>query len=173
MTFKVNYRDTGGKCWTRGQKFEDLCLEVFQQRGIKTRPSNEQEDTYLHADFFAYSEKWGRWVSVDAKAMRAVQRGQPLQDEFIFVEWKNTTGKPGWLIGGADVLVFERKTDLVVVNRSTVLDTARELVNRKKRVDYANKSLYAVYTRYGRKDEISMIRISDIPEDMISVWPKT
>lgn len=104
--------------------------------------------------------------------MKAVQRGQPPQDEFIYIEWKNTVGKPGWLIGGADVLVFERKTDLIVVNRLTVLDTARDLVDRAKRVGYANQSLYTVYTRYGRKDEISMIRLSDLPEDMISVWPK-
>lgn len=126
----------------------------------------------LHADFFAYSSTWGRWLTIDAKAMKRVTRGGPLQDELTYIEWRSTGGKPGWLLAGADVIVFERFDDLVLIPRVDLLEFATMRVERSLVVTKPHDSLYAVYTRTGRKDEISLIRLRDLPQDKIVIWEK-
>ena len=164
--------DKGGACWSRGRQFEEVCKEAFKTRGYAIRPSTKEEDMKLHADFFAYSVLWRRWVTVDAKAMKRISRDGALQDDYAYIEWKNTAGYAGWLLWGADVLVFERQADMIVVNREILLSYCKEFVDRTTRVNRPQDSLYCSYSRTGRKDEISLIRLNDLPQDKIKIWKK-
>lgn len=170
--FRVSERDSNGLCWSRGQAFEAELKKAFVKRGYRVRPSTQEEDYKLHADFWAYSEAWGRWVSVDAKAMKRIQRNGELQDEFTYVEWKNNAGYAGWLQCGADVLCFERSNDILVVTRVNLHTWCEEVINREKKAVYPADSLYCSYSRQGRSDEISLIRLSDIPNDKVKIWSK-
>ena len=71
---------------------------------------------------------------------------------------------------GADVVAFERKRSVVLAVRHRLKDWCSETVDRSKKVDYPAQSLYCSYSRNGREDEISMIRISDIPIALTTVW---
>ena len=164
--------DPSGTCWAQGKKFEHVCRAAFEREGYKTRESTKEEDIKLHADFWVYSELWGSWVTVDAKARKRIQRNGPIQDEFTYIEWKNTAGRAGWLLCGADIMAFERQHDIVLITRVALLNVARELVDRTKKVTSPSDSLYASYSRQGREDEISMIRLTDIPKDTVKIWTK-
>ena len=170
--YRVSDRDTNGLCWSRGQAFEAKLKKSFVKRNFRVRPSTQEEDYKLHADFWAYSEVWGRWVSVDAKAMKRISRYGDIQDEYTYVEWKNNGGYAGWLLCGADVLCFERTHDIVVVTRLALHTWCKETVNRNKKVRYPTESLYCSYSRQGRNDEISLIRLEDIPKDKVKIWIK-
>jgi len=166
----VSEYDSNGLCWQRGRAFEDNLKALFIKKGYKVRPSTQEEDYKLHADFWAYSDTWSRWLSVDAKAMKRIQRNGELQDEFTYVEWKNTAGYAGWLLCGADVVAFERRDEVVLAVRHRLKDWCSEQVDRTKKVDSPHQSLYCSYSRKGREDEISMIRISDVPCAFKKVW---
>lgn len=164
--------DKGGACWSRGRQFEEVCKEAFKARGYAIRPSTKEEDMKLHADFFAYSPTWGRWLTIDAKAMKRISRNGALQEDFAYIEWKNTSGYPGWTVRGADVVVFERRSDMIVIAREVLLGFAKERVDRDKKVDLPFDSLYCSYSRESRQDEISLIRLNDLPKDNIQIWSK-
>jgi len=169
----INKFDVGGLCWSQGRAFEHQAVRALTNAGVRVKGSTPDQDYYEHTDFFAYSERWGKWVSVDAKAMKRItRRGSKPQDVFTYVEWTNTAGYDGWLRRGADVLLFERENDMVSIARKHLLAFCEERVDQSKFVDYAGDSLYCVYSREGRDDVISMIRLTDLPEDKIKIWSK-
>lgn len=167
-----HHYDPSGACWRHGKNFEYVCRAAFEREGYRTRQSTTEEDIKIHADFWVYSELWGRWVTVDAKMRKRVQRNGPIQDEFTYIEWKNTAGRAGWLLCGADIMAFERQYDIVLITRAALLKFANEFVDRTKKVTSPSESLYASYSRQGREDEISMIRLTDIPRDIVKIWTK-
>ena len=169
----INKFDVGGACWEQGQTFEKIAMRSLQQAGVDTRDSTPDQDYYEHTDFFAYSKRGGRWISVDAKAMKRVsRRDSSPQDELAYVEWKNTAGFDGWMRKGADVILFERESDMITIARKDLLAFCEERVDQTKVVDRARDSLYCLYSRRGRSDVISMIKLVDLPQDKIKVWGK-
>lgn len=165
--------DLDGLCWAQGLAFEDVASLSLMKAGVEIRNASHNDDYYGHTDFFAYSVRWGRWVSVDAKAMKRItRRGSKRQDTFTYVEWTNTAGYDGWLRKGADVILFEREDDMISIARNHLLAFCEERINQSKFVDYAGDSLYCMYSRDGRDDVISMIRLTDLPEDKIKIWSK-
>ena len=169
----INSYDKGGECWSRGQDFETQAKILLTENGVSIRDSTPEQDYYEHTDFYAFSEKWGRWVSVDAKAMKRVTRkGGAPQDTFAYIEWLNTAGCDGWTVKGADVILFERQLDMICISREDLLSFCEERVDKTKKVTSARDCLYCTYSRDGRKDLISMIRLDDLPKDKIKVWSK-
>lgn len=169
----VNKYDKGGKCWSRGRAFEEEAKRILAANGLSIRDSTPEQDYLLHADFYAFSKKWGRWVSVDAKAMKRRSRnGEPPQDTYAYIEWLNTAGFDGWTVKGADVILFERNNDMLCIAREDLLAFCEARVDKEKRVTSARDCLYCTYSRDGRGDLISMIRLDDLPKDKIRVWCK-
>lgn len=60
-----------------------------------------------------------------------------------------------------------------MVNRSALWKLCLKLVDQNSRVDTAKNALYKIYQRKDRKDEISIIKFSDIFNSLkFKVWPK-
>ena len=170
--YRVSEYDSGGACWRRGQTFEATAVSILNKNGVPTRPSTPHLDYTQHTDFFAYSFKWGRWLSVDAKAMKRVSRSDPyVQDRTAYVEFLNTAGGLGWLCEGADVIVFERHSTILLISRQVLLNFCQERVEEIT-VDSARDCLYKYYSRKGRNDLISMINLDDLPKDKTKTYIK-
>lgn len=144
--------------WKRGQKVEALFGSCLEKRGIKYSPASRTEQIKEHIDFHTDVG------TVDVKAMKNVNRRDynPQQD-LVWLEFKNVRGNTGWLCSNVDYIAFERSHDFVIVNRQALLDLAKNLCDL---VDITRqggmKALYRGYQRQGRKDIISMIKMSDI-----------
>ena len=153
------------ECWDRGLGFEERAMDVFRENGYSVKKATPEEDKRQHIDFWA-TGKDGAQYSFDAKAMRSLVRGGPLQDSWVVVEWKNVIGNKGSIYGVQDFFVFERTNSLLLVRRSGLLKFAQERVNFNKQVHRSDYALYAVYTRKGRQDLISQINLDDLPSEI-------
>jgi len=148
-------------CLSRGKRFELLARSILEREDYETRESTTEEDIYQHIDFWSVG-KDGKVYGFDAKARKSLARGNPAQDEWTFVEWRNTQGFPGWLVQGCDILCFERLEDILLVKREDLLAFCAQRTDTELFVDSASKARYCMYTRPNRKDLISLFRFSDL-----------
>ena len=100
-------------------------------------------------------------LKFDVKGMKKKNRyDQSVQDECAWVEGTNVRGKPGWLKGQADYIVFERQDCWLVVKRENLKTFVFEKLKDKGYEE--GKGPYLVYQRAGRQDRITMIPFVDI-----------
>lgn len=147
---------TKDKSWARGQDTEHgRFLDVFSIIDPSPRASTRKEQ-FEHIDFHTIIG------TVDVKAIKRMSRGSQLQDEFMWVEFRNTCGHNGWLFGIQDWCAFETQKGFTLVKTKDLLKLANELCDTDKFVKTARQALYKAYQRKHTDDVISMIRFSDL-----------
>lgn len=152
--------------WNRGQAVEKEFAALMDMRGLKYEKANRRNQ-FKHID---YHSSFG---TIDVKAKKRLNRGDGKeQDEFIWLEFKNVQGKAGWLCGNTDVIAFERDDDFVLVKRKDLLELALKICDIKQTVNKSTQALYKGYRRKGRRDLISLIKMSDILKIDHRTWKK-
>ena len=153
--------------WNRGQAVEKEFAALMDMRGLKYEKANRRNQ-FKHID---YHSSFG---TIDVKAKKRLNRGDGKeQDEFIWLEFKNVQGKAGWLCGNTDVIAFERDDDFVLVKRKDLLELALKICDIKQTVNKSTQALYKGYRRKGRRDLISLIKMSDILKIDHRIWNKS
>jgi len=152
-----NSRDKDGGCSDDGYRAETLFMRTLKSLGDTPERVFNLEDQLSGIDV-----KSLMMGSVDVKAIRRVGRDGEPQEEFIWVEFKNIVGQDGWLYSKADYIAFERGDDFVIVKRSDLIPLCETLVDLNEKVQSSNKALYHAYSRRGRRDLISMIKMEDL-----------
>lgn len=151
-----NYQRFGKtKSWLRGQEVEARFFKLFQKYRDDCREATLEEQ-FEHSDIICGDMK------IDVKAMKRVHRSCKIQDEFTWIEFKNTAGREGWIFGKGTHLAFEVPTGFVLVKKKDVADMAVQKCDLTDMVDSPKKALYKGYNRPTRKDLISMVRMQDI-----------
>jgi len=141
-----------------GDKAEDSFESVANKLGLSTRKATFSENVHKHIDWWLDDR-----ISVDVKARKRSSRASTqVQDEWLWVEFKNVSGRPGWLYGEAYFIALERADGFVLVRREDLVALSEELVDFNVPVTSAAECEYKPYTRRGRKDVISKIRFSDV-----------
>lgn len=135
---------------------------MAEQRDYKVIKATKQEDIEDHFDYKFI--KNNKTVKVEVKAMKRVSRSQDKgQEEWIWVEFKNTIGNSGWLYGKADYIAFELKDTFVFVNRLHLAKLSEKIVDFSEVVKSPFEARRKCYARRNRPDElVSMIHIDDI-----------
>jgi len=152
--------------WNRGQVVEKQFAKLMDIRELDYRKSSKKEQ-FKHID---YHSSFG---TIDVKAKKRLNRGDGKeQDEFIWLEFKNVQGKAGWLCGETNVIAFERDNDFVLVKRKDLLELALKICDIKHIVNKSTQALYKGYRRKGRRDLISLIKMSDILKINHRIWKK-
>jgi len=152
--------------WNRGQVVEGSFAKLMDIRGLDYKKATRSEQ-FKHID---YHSSFG---TIDVKAKKRLNRGDGKeQDEFIWLEFKNVQGKAGWLCGNTDVIAFERDNDFVLVKRKDLLELALKICDIKHIVNKSTQALYKGYRRKGRRDLISLIKMSDILKIDHRIWKK-
>jgi hypothetical protein len=152
--------------WNRGQAVESEFSKLMDIRKLDYRKASKKEQ-FKHID---YHSSFG---TIDVKAKKRLNRGDgEEQDEFIWLEFKNVQGKAGWLCGETNVIAFERDNDFVLVKRKDLLNMALKKCDLNRRVNYSKDALYKGYTRKGRKDLITIVKMSDILQINHKIWKK-
>ena len=141
-----------------GNRAETLFSSALDKKGIPWRYATKKEQIQKHIDFHTDRGK------VDVKCMKKINRVDynPQQD-FIWLEFQNVRGNTGWLCSEVDYIAFERPNDFVIVDRQRLLELAKSLCDLTNMTRQGGmKALYRGYQRQGRKDIISMIKMSDV-----------
>jgi hypothetical protein len=154
------------KSWNRGQRIEKAFASVLKHRDPNYRKANREEQ-FRHIDYFT------SFGTIDVKAKKKISRSdENEQEEFVWVEFQNVQGRDGWLRSGADIIAFERENEFVLVNRNYILGMAQVKCDLTKRVTSSKDALYKAYQREGRKDLISIVKMSDIINMPHRIWKK-
>lgn len=111
-------------------------------------------------------------IRFDLKKIKNKKQSQ----EWLWIEFKNSKGKQGWVHGDAHFVAFERNYDFIVVNRKELLN----FLNSGKKIRYdlpfvtlAKKAKYRIYKRPGKKEEITQIHIKDLKTfESFQIWKK-
>ena len=121
-------------------------------------------------NFQDYNEHWdvqgdldGRTLKFDVKGLKKTNRWDAnTQDNNAWVEGTNVHGRPGWIKGKADYIVFERNDYWLVVNREELFKFIWSQL--ESRGFPKGKEIYHIYdrSRWGKKDKITLVPYKDI-----------
>lgn len=143
-----------------------MFAKLLNKRTTDVRAADLKEQ-FSHVDYFSDFGK------IDVKARKRVARSDDnTQDDLVWLEFKNVQGKFGWLYGKADWIAFERNEDFVLVKRHDLALMAEKLCAVGDRVAVGKDALYKGYQRSGRKDLLSIVKMSDILELYHQLWTK-
>lgn len=135
-----------------GTKAEQLFVSACSKIGYKCIKTDKNTDIYDHIDF--YIERPNGTTSVDVKGNNTI--------DSIWIEFKNVKGNDGWLYGKAKYIAFDMPelNGFVLVSRNELRDRCENIVEKV----FVSKSeaIKKLYTRFGRMDVISQIKLADI-----------
>ena len=133
------------------------------------RKASPSEDMFQHWDFLI-SNKEGK-LKVDVKAHKHEYRNGPLLKDWFYIEWKNVRGENGWIDGMADLIAFQYNKYFYLFRRNSLQTFAKANTNFSKVATRSLDCKYCIYTRKDRKDQISMVKISDLVKiEYPSIW---
>ena len=152
--------------WNRGQRIEKEFAPLLRQRDPNYRKANREEQ-FRHIDYFS------NFGTIDVKAKKKINRADASeQDELVWVEFKNVQGRDGWLRVQTDIIAFERNNDFILIKRNYLLGMCQVKCDLSKKVTSSRDALYKGYQREGRKDLISIVKMSDILNMPHQIWKK-
>jgi hypothetical protein len=165
-----NSLDRSGECSKNGKNAENAFLALVKTKKCEVREATLKEQ-FDHIDYVITKDNTE--IAFDVKAMKKISRASnKFSSDLVWVEFKNVSGKDGWLYGKSQYIAFERENDYVIVYRKKLLDFCEKNVKREK-VFYSRDALYKMYTRDGRKDVISIIQMNDLIEKLDpTFWKK-
>lgn len=153
--------------WNRGQEVESEFAQLLRKRDPDFRKASKSEQ-FMHID---YKCKFG---TIDVKAQKRVSRSDNSeQDNLIWLEFRNVQGKSGWLNSHVGIIAFERENDFVLAHRENILYWAQRVCDLDNIVEYSKQALYKGYTRKGRKDLISIVKMDEMMANVAhQIWKK-
>ncbi len=147
--------------WQEFRARAKIIEENFAKNLTNPRWANDYQDMHEHWDVEGTLD--GKLLKFDVKGMKKVNRwDNKKQDDIAWVEGTNVRGKPGWVKGKADYIVFERPDYWLIVGREDLFKfTWSKLEENNFR---KGKNIYEVYQREGRLDKITMVPFKDIEQ---------
>jgi Holliday junction resolvase-like predicted endonuclease len=163
--------DKTGQSSEMGSKAEDIFEILANNKKLKIERATLKQQL-SNIDFIITNKD--KKTFVDVKACKKTSRSSSeSNDEFVWIEFKNINGNNGWLYGASDFIAFERKHDFIIVPKKPLIVLCERIINKSIRVDKTSDALYSIYSRKGRKDEISLIKMQDILNNIkVTIWNK-
>jgi len=111
-------------------------------------------------------------IKVDLKKIKNKKQNQ----DWLWLEFKNPKGNPGWLHGDADFIVFEREDDFVFVNRKELVEwcgSSQKIRYDLPFVGLAKRAKYRIYKRAGTKEEVTQVELKEMKKlKSFQLWKK-
>lgn len=164
MAYRNKYDTTGGS-FKLGENAESAFVDAAKKSGMQITKSSRQ-DEFRHIDFHIETADKVQF-SVEVKSRKKIKRNDSnVNDELLWIEFKNVRGMRGWLYGSADLIAFERENDFVMVNRKLLARLCERLCDLTKINVDVKMPLYTGYQRRDRSDLLSLIKMSDILQNI-------
>jgi hypothetical protein len=154
-----NKHDHDGSCSQHGSNAENLFERASRNVGFNSTFTSFS-DQVRGIDYFATAD----W-KIDVKARKRISRTSEQQDEYVWVEFKNTNGDDGWLYSKATHIAFEQRNKFVMVLRDDLAELCEELVEDDF-VSSPDEAHLHRYQRSGRKDVLSLIPMHTILKEL-------
>lgn len=138
----------------------EAFVKAAQNKGyIVKKPTSSEYNRYIN---FILSGK-----GADGKPQEVKLSYKPLKKtsnkNWIWVEIKNSNGKPGWLYGDSDFIVFELEDEFLFVVRKDLLEHVNSSINFSlPLVQNTWEAKYKIFQRKGKLDQISQIKLKNI-----------
>ena len=138
-----------------GRMAEVRFVRAARNKGLLVTKATAKQDMHEHVDYWLAMNHDGKKWGVDVK-------GNNLPDE-VWVEFKNVRGDDGWLYGGATIIAFDMPEEggFAIVDRDELAFFCEKHVRDEKVTDKKHASLRK-YTRQGREDVISILKLHDL-----------
>ena len=154
-----------------GRRAEELFVTLAQREGWSVTPASKDANIHEHWDFEIVKDGYRRKVEV--KALKRQSRGDDaLNQDWVWIEFRNVRGEAGWLFGKSNWIAFETETSFLIVDRHDLYQLVRRVVDRTASVGSAKDAKYKTYTRAGRPDQIAQVQLSDIQKVKKLEWEK-
>ena len=151
-----------------GLSAEEEFSRLAKLRGFGVKPATGMEQ-FDHIDFHLTSDEEDGVMT----AMVDVKSRSNNNDEWLWIEFKNVSGKEGWIHGIADFIAFETRSSFVVCYRKELCDWCLDHVELKNTVTSEDEAEYIAYSRKGKQDLIAKVLIEDVTKLPHSqVWKK-
>lgn len=166
-----NSFDYSGQNQISGETAENIFESLAKKRNLKVKKASFSQQL-AHIDFILVDKNDATHL-IDVKARKKTSRSSSeFSDDLVWIELKNVQGNSGWLYGTSDFIAFEREDDFVIVPRKNLTILCDRLIS-KDVVEKSTEALYKLYTRKGRKDLLSIIKMSDILNGTkTQIWQK-
>ncbi len=153
-----------------GDKVEELFSEMAIKRSYKVTKATSWQDMNAHWDIMISTNLIS--YKVDIKGMKKACRNNDKYDpEWIWIELIGVKDM-GWLNGEADLIAFEIPTGFVLIERIKLKEIVKKLVNFGKIVTNPLDAKYCLYSRQGRGDLITRVKLFDIEKEKFCKWEK-
>ena len=153
-----------------GESAEKAFDRAIKAKGMNGRNASRYEQRVSHIDRWMSPKYWKpdftkgqtmkdkpNW-SVEIKAMKRISRASPSpQSKWLWVEFKNIDGGPGWLYGEAVFLATEVEEGFYLIPLKSLRSWSELHVDRTAKVNKPQHAKYKSYTRRDRQDEMSLI----------------
>lgn len=133
------------------QRFVDACKAV----GYEVKAATREQNIHDHIDFFVLRSHVDVWSGVDVKSGN--------HPETIWIEFKNVTGKSGWLFGKAEFFAFEMPEvgGFIMIRKKDLIQLCEEIVDATP-VKHKDDAHCKLYTRKGREDLLTKLHLTDL-----------
>ena len=147
--------------WQEYRARAKIIEENFAKNITDPKWANNYQDMHEHWDVEGTLD--GKLLKFDVKGMKKVNRwDNKKQDDIAWVEGTNVRGKPGWVKGKADYIVFERTDHWLLVQRQELLEHVESKLKEKN--FEKGKGVYQIYQREDRQDKITMVPFQDMEQ---------
>jgi hypothetical protein len=157
-----------------GAKAEADFYKLACKKYKFVKKSDRQQDIN-HVDFICKfnANPLSHEKKIEVKSMKGFSKKHPKQFEWLWMEFKNVTGKNGWLYGKADLIAFELENCFLVVERKSLVSFCEKNCNLASLADKPENAKYTGYNRNNRKDLTSLVLTSDVIKNCkYSIWEK-
>jgi len=147
--------------WEEFKRLAKITEENFAKNLKDPVWADSKQDMFEHWDVKGILD--GELLKFDVKGMKKINRlDQNTQDDYTWIEGTNVRGRPGWIKGKADYIVFERKDYWLIVKRKELFEF---ICNKLEENNFKKgKGIYEIYQRQGRLDKITMVPFKDIEQ---------
>lgn len=154
-----------------GRRAEEWFISLARREGWTVTPAPREANMHEHWDFEIVKDNYHRKVEV--KALKRQSRSDAaLNQDWVWIEFRNVRGEAGWLFGKSNWIAFETERTFLIVDRHDLYQLVRRIVDRKASVDSAKEAKYKTYTRAGRPDQIAQVQLADIRKIRKLEWEK-
>ena len=159
----------------QNEKKQSLFEKAAESRGYSPRkPTREEKAGYHVSHVLTGKSSLGKKVCIKVDLKK--NKNKKKFEDWVWIEFKNSKGKPGWIHGDAHFLVFERSEDFIFVNRKELvewLSSANKIRYDLPFVGLAKQAKYRIYKRANKPEEITQIAVKDIKSlKSFQIWPK-
>tara|TARA_B000000475_G_C15969701_1_gene436526 strand:- start:44 stop:529 length:486 start_codon:yes stop_codon:yes gene_type:complete len=104
------------------------------------------------------------------------QKNKKRDQDWLWIEFRNARGSPGWIHGQSHFIAFEREKDFIILNRKELLSwigSCGKIRYDLPFVGLAKLAKYRIYRRKGHKEEITQINLEDLSKlKSLQIWEK-